>query len=426
MRLPLLAVTVALLAAVARAAELSPSEYATALSSAQTRARQAFLTQEPGEPLLDVAIPLPPPPSDAAPASQREKLVKAFREAREVQEGCPAPCVSDTEVASYLDKIRRSAAALGLTGSAAARAAEHYAPRRVPRPRAANGTNGTAAPAGAPSERARQAMARADVSREAHQAFGQRAARMADILNQSKASGAAGPAAVAGAGTTSPGDRARRLAEFRAAPAGDSPSARTLRTRAPPPAAPAVEPLTRMERLALWVDAKVGSDNIQKAADFSAGFGDSLSFGATRWVRKKMGTDGNVNDGNTLYNAGTLSAVAVSLVIGGGAIFKPFNAGVQQVARWAPSAATDGAAVLKEGQFVMAGAERGAGGVWNWLKAGGPELTAKYGGRYLSSATTEVPGALLRYPIAEEGRIFGVIKGLMGQRIYVGPTVSLL
>jgi hypothetical protein len=229
--------------------------------------------------------------------------------------------------------------------------------------------------------------------------------------------------AVGGGSRISAAERARLIAQYERAPAGDS--TRTLKTRAPPRVLTEIPSLTRMERLALWVDEKVGSENIQRASDFSAGFGDSMSFGATRWVRGKMGTNDSVDDGSAVYAGGGLAAVAVTLIIGGGAIFKPLNGGVQQVARWAPAVAEDGAAVLKEGQFVMAGSGRGIAGTWNWLKAGGPELSMKYGARYLSSATTSVPGNLLRYPIAEEGRVLGFVKGLMGQRIYVGPPVVL-
>ncbi|MFI5345941.1 MAG: hypothetical protein ACHQ51_06160 [Elusimicrobiota bacterium] len=423
MRLPLSAVMVHIFLAAHCAAQPSAPDFNSALRAARERSKQVFLTQEPGAPLLDAAVALPPAPQDPAFAAQREKLAKALADGREIQEGCARPCSSDIDVAVYLEKIRQASASLGMGEGDVQRAIEHYAPRRTPRLRA-----GTAAAAPtALDARTIQALMSREVSPRTRKAFEERATRMAAVLNETKGPETSGGAAIAlGSGRLSPEGRERLLAEYRAAPAGDSQRLRTLKTKAPPPSAPAVEGLTRMERFALWVDAKVGSDNIQKASDFSSGFGDSMSFGATRWVRKKMGTNSYVNDGSDLYTGGTLSAVVVSLVIGGGGIFKPFNAGAQQVARWAPTAAADGTAVLKEGQFVMAGVERGAGGFWNWLKAGGPELTAKYGGRYMTSATTSVPGKLLRYPIAEEGRVFGFVKGLMGQRIYIGPTVGLL
>lgn len=423
MRLPLLAV-VALLMALAPSsrAGASSADYARALLRAQDTARRAFLSHEPGQPTLDAAVRLPPAPADAGQAGGRGKLESALRDAREVQEGCAQPCAAEADVALYMEKVRQASAALGLEGSGVAAALERYAPRRVPRKRAAPGSP---PPSRLDAKALDALMSRRDVSPAARKAFTDRAARIAAALDQRK-----GPENVAGGGVSASGrrlsaqDRARLIADYRNAPAGDSARLRTLKTHAPPRVQTEVPGLTRMERFALWVDKKVGSDNLQKASDFSAGFGDSMSFGATRWVRKKMGTNAYVDDGSTAYSGGGLAAVAVSLVMAGGAIFKPLSAGVQTIARWAP-AAENGAAVLKEGQFVMAGSGRGIAGAWNWLKAGGPELAYKYGGKYLASATTEVPGQLLRYPIAEEGRVFGFIKGLMGQRVYVGPTVVI-
>lgn len=424
MRLPLPAVAVLLMALAPSSRAGSPSEdYARALLRAQDAARRAFLSHEPGQPTLDAAVRLPPATADAAQAERRGKLESALRDAREVQEGCAQPCAADADVALYLEKVRQTSAALGIEGSGVAAALERYAPRRVPRKRAAPGAP---APSALDAKALDALMSRRDVSPAARKTFTDRAARIAAALNERK-----GPESLAAGGVSASGrtlsaqDRARLLQEYRNAPAGDSARLRTLKTSAPPRVQTEVPGLTRMERFALWVDKKVGSDNLQKASDFSAGFGDSMSFGATRWVRKKMGTNAYVDDGSAAYSGGGLAAVAVSLVMAGGAILKPLSAGVQTVARWAPAAAENGAAVLKEGQFVMAGSGRGIAGGWNWLKAGGPELTWKYGGKYLASATTEVPGALLRYPIAEEGRVFGFVKGLMGQRIYVGPTVVI-
>ena len=46
----------------------------------------------------------------------------------------------------------------------------------------------------------------------------------------------------------------------------------------------------------------VGWDDISNCV---SGFGDSVSYGGTRWVRKKMGTDGVVDHGSGCYKAGT-------------------------------------------------------------------------------------------------------------------------
>ncbi len=426
MRFPLPTVIVLIAASASFCAAEAPlSDFERGLVAAQSQALDAFLTHQPGGPVLDSVIRLPPPPSDPTQAARRGKLEKALRDGREVQEGCAQPCAAEADVALYLEKVRLAADGLGMKGPGIKDALEHYAPRRVPRQRAGSGP----AAASALDAKALDAlMSRRDVSPAARKAFGERAARIAAELDQRKGpESLGGGSAVADPGRNlSAAERARLIENYRNAPAGDSSRLRTLKTLTPPPPPESATTLTRMEKLALWVDDKVGSENIQKASNFSAGFGDSLSFGATNWVRDKMGTNGHVDQNSNVYVGGTMSAVAVSLFIGGGAILKPFNAGAQQVARWAPAAAADGGMVLKQGQFVMAGVERGAGGVWNWLKAGGPELAAKHGGRYMKSSTTSVPGNLLRYPIAEEGRVFGVIKGMMGQRIYTGPTVGLL
>lgn len=39
----------------------------------------------------------------------------------------------------------------------------------------------------------------------------------------------------------------------------------------------------------------------QGLVDFSAGFGDTLSFGATNWVREQMGVNGEVNKCSGYY-----------------------------------------------------------------------------------------------------------------------------
>ena len=48
----------------------------------------------------------------------------------------------------------------------------------------------------------------------------------------------------------------------------------------------------------------LGLDWLQTVSDFSAGFGDTISFGLTRWVRQQMGTDDVVNHCSGAYGAG--------------------------------------------------------------------------------------------------------------------------
>lgn len=57
----------------------------------------------------------------------------------------------------------------------------------------------------------------------------------------------------------------------------------------------------------------------QGVVDFSAGFGDTVSFGLTNWARNQMGTNGAVNKCSGDYTAGEVAGVAVDTVIGGAA-----------------------------------------------------------------------------------------------------------
>ena len=58
------------------------------------------------------------------------------------------------------------------------------------------------------------------------------------------------------------------------------------------------------QRFALWVDDTVGTENLQHAANFSAGFGDTMSFGTTRLVRQAQGTDSVVQHDSAMYRGG--------------------------------------------------------------------------------------------------------------------------
>lgn len=55
----------------------------------------------------------------------------------------------------------------------------------------------------------------------------------------------------------------------------------------------------------------------QGVVDFSAGFGDTLSFGGSGVVRSWMGTDGAVNRCSSAYSNGEWGAIALSLAFGG-------------------------------------------------------------------------------------------------------------
>lgn len=53
---------------------------------------------------------------------------------------------------------------------------------------------------------------------------------------------------------------------------------------------------------------------LQHLTDFSAGFGDALSFGLTRWIRKKMGVDSAVDPCSGWYTAGDVAGMVVGAV----------------------------------------------------------------------------------------------------------------
>ena len=50
--------------------------------------------------------------------------------------------------------------------------------------------------------------------------------------------------------------------------------------------------------------------------DFSAGLGDTVSFGATRWLRRKLGSDGVVNICSGAYSGGEWAGVGLSIGTG--------------------------------------------------------------------------------------------------------------
>ena len=55
----------------------------------------------------------------------------------------------------------------------------------------------------------------------------------------------------------------------------------------------------------------------QPVVDFSAGFGDTLSFGFTDLVRNQWGTNGVVNKCSKSYTGGEVAGVALDIAIGG-------------------------------------------------------------------------------------------------------------
>jgi RHS repeat-associated protein len=75
-------------------------------------------------------------------------------------------------------------------------------------------------------------------------------------------------------------------------------------------------PLMYMDPYGLWV---WGDPLPQGLVDYSAGFGDTLSFGLTDWARNQMGTNGAVNKCSGYYTMGEWSGIALDVAIGGAA-----------------------------------------------------------------------------------------------------------
>jgi len=58
-----------------------------------------------------------------------------------------------------------------------------------------------------------------------------------------------------------------------------------------------------------------GLDWLSNLSNGSAGFGDTISFGATKWVRRKMGTDSLVNSCSVSYSVGKVGGYATLAVL---------------------------------------------------------------------------------------------------------------
>lgn len=53
--------------------------------------------------------------------------------------------------------------------------------------------------------------------------------------------------------------------------------------------------------------------------DGAAGFGDTLSFGTSEWIRERAGIDGGVNECSQAYSVGEFAGLGLGVAIGGGA-----------------------------------------------------------------------------------------------------------
>ena len=96
------------------------------------------------------------------------------------------------------------------------------------------------------------------------------------------------------------------------------------------------DPINRIDPDGLWA---WGDPLPQGMVDFSAGFGDTLSFGGTNWIRNQMGTNGAVNKCSGAYGAGELTGVAFDIALGGAAGWEAAGAkgAGKEFSHWIPN-----------------------------------------------------------------------------------------
>ncbi|MCI0556004.1 MAG: hypothetical protein L0287_34100, partial [Anaerolineae bacterium] len=155
------------------------------------------------------------------------------------------------------------------------------------------------------------------------------------------------------------------------------------------------------------------SGGIDKPLMFITGFGDTVGMQIPRLVRDNVSW---LNVGPQMedmiqnsdpYFYGQLTGIAHSTAIGGAFVLRPTTGAMQTVVHW-DTAMNNAPNTLRTGQWVMTG-----GKTWrNYLMSGSPER----GYVYADAITKTVSGSMLRWPAGGQA-----IKGLLGQRIYIGP-----
>lgn len=67
-------------------------------------------------------------------------------------------------------------------------------------------------------------------------------------------------------------------------------------------------PINRVDPLGLYW--------LEDLSNFSAGFGDTITFGGTRWIRQQLDYDDVVNPCSGYYTGGSIAGIGASLVLG--------------------------------------------------------------------------------------------------------------
>lgn len=78
--------------------------------------------------------------------------------------------------------------------------------------------------------------------------------------------------------------------------------------------------------------------DLNALANFAAGFGDAITFGATNWIRDKIDANGVVDQNSAAYFGGTVTGIVVSAILSDGLTAEASEA--SQGARAGETAAT--------------------------------------------------------------------------------------
>ena len=127
----------------------------------------------------------------------------------------------------------------------------------------------------------------------------------------------------------------------------------------------------------------LGLDWLQDLGDWSAGFGDTITFGGTRWVREQMGTNDVVDTCSGFYTAGGYTGTAAQLALAastGGASLTYDAIGAAVSAHDAYSAASKGdyAAAAWAATGALPFVPRGSRGVLDVAASPGARPTALF------------------------------------------------
>jgi hypothetical protein len=113
-------------------------------------------------------------------------------------------------------------------------------------------------------------------------------------------------------------------------------------------------PLLYVDPFGLWGLEDL-PDVPPEVADFSAGFGDTLSLGFTNWARSQLGTNGFVNKCSGSYGGGQAAGAALDVALGGAAGMRAAGAAARglEFSHWIPMR-LGGPRSLWNGNYVTA------------------------------------------------------------------------